>query len=117
MKTVIELKGMEFRAAHGCYELEKTVGNHFTVDLCVEAAVDGAAREDDVRLTLNYLELYRTVADEMGRPSDILEHVALRIIRAVRALDGRVERVRVRVAKNAPPLGGKVAQAAVVMEG
>ena len=33
MEYRIALDRMEFRALHGCYELERKVGNRFTVDL------------------------------------------------------------------------------------
>ena len=33
MEYRIVLQRMEFRALHGCYELERKVGNRFTVDL------------------------------------------------------------------------------------
>ena len=33
----IELTRMEFRAYHGCYDLEQQVGNRFTVDLVITA--------------------------------------------------------------------------------
>ncbi len=33
MEYRIVLSRMEFRALHGCYELERKVGNRFTVDL------------------------------------------------------------------------------------
>jgi len=37
MQYEIVLDRMEFRAFHGCYELERKVGNRFTVDLTVTA--------------------------------------------------------------------------------
>ena len=38
MRVTIELEQMEFRAPHGCYDLEKRVGNRYHVDL--QAALD-----------------------------------------------------------------------------
>ena len=37
MEYRIRLERMEFRAMHGCYELERKVGNRFTVDLEITA--------------------------------------------------------------------------------
>ena len=46
MEYRIVLQRMEFRALHGCYELERKVGNRFTVDLEITACLGDAAAED-----------------------------------------------------------------------
>ena len=48
MEYRIVLQRMEFRALHGCYELERKVGNRFTVDLEITACLGDAAAEDSV---------------------------------------------------------------------
>ena len=42
MRATIELEKMEFRAPHGCYDLEKVVGNRYHVDLCMEVEIGDA---------------------------------------------------------------------------
>lgn len=108
MITTIRLEGAEFRAYHGCYDLEKKVGNRFVVDVCVEAEIGDAAERDDVTSTVNYLEVYSIVEQEMKQVSNIIENVALRIADRVKESWSGVLRVEVTVAKLAPPLGGKV---------
>ena len=44
MEYRIVLSRMEFRALHGCYELERKVGNRFTVDLELSAELVGDRR-------------------------------------------------------------------------
>ena len=44
--TVIELENMEFQAFHGCYELERQVGNRFQVSVRIEAELGEAADSD-----------------------------------------------------------------------
>ena len=53
MEYRIVLQRMEFRALHGCYELERKVGNRFTVDLEITACLGDAAAEDSVEQTVN----------------------------------------------------------------
>ncbi len=53
MKAVIELENMSFQAFHGCYDLEKVVGNRFLVDLAIEVEAGEAAREDDLSKSVN----------------------------------------------------------------
>ena len=43
MEYRIVLTRMEFHALHGCYELERKVGNRFTVDLEITACLGDAA--------------------------------------------------------------------------
>ena len=51
----IELTRMEFRAFHGCYDLEQKVGNRFTVDLVITAERGAAPERDDVTRPVNSL--------------------------------------------------------------
>ena len=106
---------MEFYAFHGCYDTEKRVGNHFQVSIWLEADIDRAAGSDKVSETVNYLEVYETVAAEMKIVSNILEHVAARIIEAVYARFPQLEKVTVKVSKLAPPLGGPVKKTSVLL--
>ena len=48
MEYRIVLNRMEFRAFHGCYDLEQQVGNRFTVDLEITAEPGEVASEDCV---------------------------------------------------------------------
>lgn len=108
MITTIHLENMEFKAYHGCYELEKIVGNNFSVDLTVESEIGDAAQRDDITGTVSYLTLFEIVRDQMAITSDIVENVAYRIIEAVYAEFPQVLKVTARVSKLAPPLGGKI---------
>lgn len=116
MEYRIALDRMEFRAFHGCYELERQVGNRFTVDLEIFTELGDAAETDDVARTVNYLTAYETVRAEMGRTQRTIERVATNIIGALRARFPQIGRVRCTVAKLAPPLGGKVARVSVTIE-
>lgn len=115
MIYTITLEDMEFKAYHGCYELEKVVGNRFLVNLTLDAELDEAAREDNVAKTVNYLGVYSVVAECMNHKSDILENVALRIVEALYAAFPQLERVCITVSKLAPPLGGKVRKVSVTL--
>lgn len=117
MIYTITLEDMEFKAYHGCYDLEKTVGNRFIVKVSLDARLDDAARADDVTRTVNYLEVYRIVGECMRRTSNILENVALRIIEALHESFPEVERVCATVSKLAPPLGGKIGRVSVSLCG
>ncbi len=116
MLVTVSLEDMEFRACHGCYDLEKIVGNRFTVNLSVTAEIGDAALRDDIGGTVNYLNVYDTVRRQMSEASDIIENVALRIIDAIYADFRQVRHVKVTVSKLAPPLGGKVGKVSATLE-
>jgi len=111
----IEIEDMEFYAFHGCYDTEKRVGNHFLVSVRLDTNLDLPAVSDQVIDTINYLEVYETVAAEMAAVSNILEHVAARIIEAIYARFQGLEKVQVKVSKLTPPLGGPVGKTTVVL--
>ena len=58
--------------------------------------------------TVNYARIYDIVKAEMEIPSDLLEHVAGRIQRAIVAEFPEFERFSVRVSKRNPPVEGPV---------
>jgi dihydroneopterin aldolase len=111
----IEIENMEFYAFHGCYDTEKRVGNHFRVSLWLETDLSAAAESDRIDETVNYLTVYRLVADEMKTVSNLLEHVAGRIVEALYARFPSLEKVTVKVSKMTPPLGGPVEKTSVVL--
>ena len=116
MEYRIVLQRMEFRALHGCYELERKVGNRFTVDLELTAELGHAATDDDVRKTVNYLTAYEVVSLQMRITQRTIERVAMNIIEAVYASFRQVRHVKCTVSKLAPPLGGKLEKVSVVLE-
>lgn len=116
MNTVIEIENMEFHAKHGCYDLEKIVGNRFLVSVWIGVDARQAAENDDLSQSISYLTVYEVVREQMAVVSNILENVALRIIEAIYAGFPQSQSVRVKVSKLAPPLGGKVEKVSVVME-
>ena len=109
----IELSGMEFHAYHGCYELERRVGNRFEVGLSITAELGEIAAHDAVEEAVNYLHVYETVRDTMAVTQRTVERVAMNIIEALYDRYPRIRHIRCTVAKLAPPLGGKVARVAV----
>lgn len=107
MIFTIKLENMEFRASHGCYELEKRVGNRFSVNAEIDVMAEEAARADDVSRTVNYLSVYEVIDRQMRITSNTLENVSLRIAEAIREQFPQTLRVSISVSKLAPPLGGK----------
>ena len=79
----IELEGLDFRAFHGCYELEQQTGSHFEVSLRITTELGTVAEEDDVTQAVNYLTVYEVVREEMRRTQHTIERVSQNIINAL----------------------------------
>ena len=117
MHYEIELDRMEFRAFHGCYELERQVGNRFVVDVEITAELGRVAETDDVtRAAVNYLTAYEVISAQMRITQRTIERVADNIIGALYGTFGEIRQVRCTVAKLAPPLGGKIGRVSVTLE-
>ena len=111
----IELEGMEFKAYHGCLEREKVVGNDFVVDFRGEMDMSAAAESDDLRDAVNYAEIYEVIKEEMAKPSDLLENVAGRIVKALEEKFPQFISFSVRVSKKRPPVSGVVQWSRITM--
>lgn len=114
--ATIALEDMRFYAFHGCFEEERAIGTHFRVDAWLEVDTASAQLSDSLDDTVNYLSVYQTVKTEMEKPSKLLENVAERIGKAVLDLYPAVEKIRVKVSKLNPPLGGQIGAVSVEIE-
>jgi len=111
----IELKNMIFHAHHGVSEQEKKVGNTFTVSLKLYLNLIPAGKSDRLEDTINYAEVFEIVKKEMAIPSNLLEHVASRIIRAILQTFPQIVKIQIRLAKMRPPVNGEMEEAAVIL--
>ncbi len=108
---------MEFRAYHGCYDMEQRVGNRFVVDLEITTELGDLAQSDDVTQSVNYLTVYEVVREQMAVTRRTIEAVAAQIIDAVKQRFPQIVSLSCSVAKMAPPLGGKIERVSVILKG
>ncbi len=101
----IILQEMRFYAYHGVLPQERIVGGDYTVSVEVDVDTTAAMEHDVVDVTLNYAELYEVVQHEMLTPSDLLEHLAGRIGKAIMTAFLQVKAVDLTVMKDNPPMG------------
>ena len=111
----VELIDMHFYAYHGCFEEEQIIGNKFLVNFWAEADLSKPAATDNIEDALNYQLVYNVIKEQMEIKSHLLEHVARRILDAVKAQFPYIERAQVQISKLNPPLGGQVYASSVTM--
>ena len=95
---------------------ETVIGSEYRVDLWVDADLTVASSSDDLKDTPDYVVLHQIVVKEMKIPSRLLEHVAQRIIERIKSTVNDLDRIRVRVSKINPPIGGDVQSVSVLLE-
>ena len=116
MTIQITLDAMKFYAYHGVEAQERKVGNTFVADLVLSAPIEEAVKSDAIENTINYATIYEVVKREMAIPSNLLEHVAGRILTALKEAFPELLAIELRLAKMNPPLGGDVRSASVILK-
>lgn len=106
----ILLEGMEFFSYHGCFKEEQLIGTKFIVDLEVEVDTLRAEVSDHLNDTVNYTSIYLTVKREMEIKAHLIEHVAKRIVDALKIGFPQLVAIHLKIAKLNPPIGGKLHQ-------
>jgi dihydroneopterin aldolase len=108
LKGKITLEGMQFHAFVGVYEDEKINGNDFLLDLSFVTDIGAARLSDDLSDTIDYTMVYKIVAAEMNRPCALLEHLAARIMEALKNQFTTIRDIELKIKKINPAVGGSV---------
>lgn len=113
----IKLNNIRTFSYHGCLAEEAKIGSNYRVDLEVKTDLRKSATTDELKDTVDYVELHKIVVDEMAIRSKLLEHVAQRIINRCFSEIPSISLIKVAVSKLNPPIGGDVEAVTVEMEG
>lgn len=108
MINIITLKNIRVYAYHGCLQEEAQIGSEYRVDITIQANFQDSIETDELSDTIDYVHINKIVKEQMAIRSKLLENVAGRILKQIKADFQQVERVEVEVAKINPPLGGDV---------
>ena len=112
---VIEVKNIKIYTNHGCLEEEAKIGSEYRVDIKVNADLSKSSKTDDLLDTVDYVHLNKIAFEEMAIRSKLLEEVAQRMLTRIFAEIPMVKKAKVSVAKINPPIGGNVAEVAIVL--
>ena len=102
----IYLKNISLYAYHGCMPEERVVGSDYNVNVKVSVDTSLPQESDRIQDTVDYASILKITTTEMAIPANLLENVAGRISQKILALDKRIKKVSVEVAKKNPPAGG-----------
>jgi len=113
--TRIALEGMHFFAYHGYYEEERIVGNQFIIDAWVDVDTFDSM-DDDINDTVNYEVIYDIVKGHMAKKYKLLETIALNISTDIKSKFSHIKKVKIKISKIGPQLGGEVDRAVIEYE-
>ena len=113
---IIKLKNIRTFSYHGCLVEESKIGSEYAVDLEIKTDLRKSSVSDKLEDTVDYVFLNQIVKDEMAIRSNLLEHVAHRIITRVFGEIPEVSRITLSVSKINPPIGGDVEAVTIQME-
>ncbi len=111
----ITLRNVRFHAFHGVLPQERGVGADFLLSLRVAYPIGRAIESDEVDDTLSYAALFDIAKREMAIPSQLLEHVAGRVVKAVAEAFPAVTAIDLELLKQNPPMGADCDGAGVEM--
>jgi len=109
MNSTIAVEGIECYAYHGCLPEERKIGAKYRVDVYITGDVSKAVQSDNLNDTYDYVKVYKLVAEEMERPSNLIEHAGGRILEALKKSFSGTELIEVKITKYNPPVNGYVA--------
>ena len=112
---IIKLKNIRTYSYHGCLIEEGKIGSDYTVNLEVKTDLRKSSISDDLKDTVDYVLLNRIVVEEMAIRSDLLEHVAHRILTRIFEEIEMIQKTTVWVSKINPPIGGDVESVTIKM--
>ncbi len=115
MKNSIELNGIKLYGYHGCLPEETKIGGHYVIDVALDTNFLKAAINDDLKNTIDYVEVNRIVTEEMKIPSKLIENVGYRIVERIKKELEGVEKIAVKISKITPPINGDVKNVAIII--
>ena len=102
----IKINNMKFHSYIGVYEEEKKIGQNIEIDLIISLSKE-IIKNDDINNILSYGDCYRKIEKIVKASNvDLLETLALEIIKEIKKLNGKIENVQVNIRKLAVPIDG-----------
>ncbi len=114
--NIIRVHGIRTYSYHGCLPEETKIGGDFEIDVDLWVDFKEAAINDDLKKTINYVEVNAVVEEEMAIRADLIETVAYRIVTRLKKKHQHIDKIRVEIRKVNPPLNGDVKFVSVIVE-
>lgn len=101
----IHIQGLRLHAYHGVLPQERLVGHDYNIDLSAEYDIGKAAETDNIADAVSYAAVCGIVVEEMKKPSQLLENVAMRTAKRIVKEYSAIRSITIRIMKENPPMG------------
>ncbi|MBA2248942.1 MAG: dihydroneopterin aldolase, partial [Chitinophagaceae bacterium] len=101
----IHLHQLTFHSFHGIYEEEKLLGNDYEIN----ADIEFHEEHDEItsmRETINYVNLYNIIEQQMNISTPLLETVVMNIGKTIKEKHDTIRSVKIQLTKMHPPIPG-----------
>jgi 7,8-dihydroneopterin aldolase/epimerase/oxygenase len=112
---IIKVTGIRCFAYHGCMQEEALIGGEFEVNVILHTDLSASAATDELKDTIDYVDVNRIVVEEMNIRSKLIEHVGGRILHRFKQEFPSLISAEVEIIKINPPINGDVTSVSVVM--
>ena len=92
-------------------------GKRYLVDFSADYDISAAAESDNLSDAQDVARIYDVIAREMAQPSELIETVAARMLRAVEEEFSCLENVRITLSKCSPALAGPAEYSRISVQG
>jgi len=107
--SIVRIKNAVFYAYHGALKEEQSIGGKFEADVEMYFDFSAAAKNDDLRLTVNYVDVYKIINELIHQKRfNLIETLATEIADKLLIKIPLIEKLTVRIRKNSVPIGGLI---------
>ncbi|MBU1100848.1 MAG: dihydroneopterin aldolase [Bacteroidetes bacterium] len=109
MINILRIKNASFYAYHGALKEEQHIGGKFEADVDLYTDFNEAAENDNLNLTVNYVEVYKFINRIIHEKKYyLIETLAMVIADELLKHFPGIQKVAVRVRKSSVPVGGLI---------
>ena len=112
----IYLEDVKIYAYHGVLPEENIIGTYYILNTELHTDLWKAAESDDLHDTISYADINDILHHEMKINSQLLEHVAGRIISKIHDRFPQIDYIKLKITKTAPPMQGEMKGASIELE-
>jgi dihydroneopterin aldolase len=112
----IYLEDVRIYAYHGVLPEENIIGTYYILNVELHTDLWKAAESDDLNDTISYADINDILHKEMKIKSQLLEHVAGRMILKIRESFPQIDYIKLKITKTAPHMEGEMKGASIELE-
>ncbi len=116
MTSKIIIEDLKIYAYHGVLPEETIIGTYYILNVEAHADLWKAVGTDDLNDTINYAEINEIIHQEMLVNSQLMEHVAGRILKKIKLNFPQISFLRIKITKTNPPMKGEMFGVSVEIE-